>query len=327
MPLSCKMSNWTDKSQEENSSSEKDAVFNHSGVEAGERPSVDMSRFDIPKQETPKNSSTIQKAGAAGAIGIYALIKSKILLPFLKFFAPLAKLAKGAKIISLAGKFLTTSGSMVLSIWFYAQTWGWKFATGFVFGILVHEMGHVVMAARCGVPVTAPLFIPGFGAMILQKQKARSVWDDALIGIGGPIGGLVIASVFFAIGNFADSRMFLALAYTTCFMNIFNLMPIMPFDGGWITRAISPRLWALGVVGLIGLFVSGYLTNPFIIYIIVLSLPTIWRGFKTGDGSFTDQEKVTQPQRLSMTISYIALCAILGVLMMMSYAEMTSVSF
>src|SRR5438445_3188982 len=164
------------------------------------------------------------------------------------------------KYLPLAAKFglaaLKTGGTMLVSMWFYASFYGWWFALGFVLCILAHELGHVYVAWRMGVPVTAPIFIPGFGALILQKRQARSAWDEALIGIGGPVAGTLAGLFCLLIYHRTGSRLMLALADTGLFINLFNLAPIFPLAGGWITGPISPRLWLIGIVGMIGAFAS-----------------------------------------------------------------------
>jgi Zn-dependent protease len=220
------------------------------------------------------------------------------------------------KYLSLLAKFglpaLKTGGTMVLSIVVYAQMFGWWFAVGFVVTILVHELGHVYVAWRMGIPVSAPIFIPGFGALILQKEKAKSAWDEALIGIGGPVAGLLAGLVCMLLHTLTGSPLMLALAYTTFVLNLFNLAPIYPLDGGWITGAVSPRLWLLGIVGMVVMYANGSLRNPLILLLIFLSLPRLWHGLTTGDVTPKDGVPTTPQQRMTMGVSYVALCALLA---------------
>jgi Zn-dependent protease len=231
----------------------------------------------------------------------------------------LAYLLGKAKYLALALKFglpaLKTGGTMLVSIVVYAQVFGWWFAVGFVVSILAHEMGHVYAAWRLGVPVTAPLFIPGFGALIIQKREARSAWDEALIGIGGPVAGTLAGLVCWAAYLLTRNPLMQALAYTGFFINLFNLAPVFPLDGGWITGAISPRIWLIGIVGMFLLFVSGTVHNPFIILLILMSLPRLWRGLKTGDVTPKGGIPTSPQQRLVMGLAYVALCGLLVWLM------------
>src|SRR5207253_8577684 len=117
----------------------------------------------------------------------------------------LALVAGKLKWLLALGKFmlpaLKTGITMLVSIGYYSLLFGWPFAAGFVLCILVHELGHVFVAWRMGVPVSAPLFIPGMGALILQKRWARSAWDEALIGIGGPVAGTAAGLACWALSG------------------------------------------------------------------------------------------------------------------------------
>ncbi len=178
-----------------------------------------------------------KKLGPLGTALLFLLAKAKAALTFI---IPILKFLK-------LGKVLLTSGTMLLSVWVYSLLFGWKFALGFVICIFVHEMGHVLAAMAYGVPVSAPVFIPGFGALILQKRGAKSAWIEAIIGIGGPIGGTISALACWAIYATTNNPLFLGLAYVAFFMNLFNMTPMFPLDGGWIVGAISPYLWAAGL--------------------------------------------------------------------------------
>lgn len=206
---------------------------------------------------------------------------------------------------------LKTGGTMLLSIWVYAFRFGWWFAVGFVLCILVHELGHVFVAWRMGVPVSAPIFIPGMGALILQKRSARSAWDEALIGIGGPAAGTFAGLVCLALYQMTGSRLMLGLAYFDFLINLFNLAPVYPLDGGWITGAISPRIWLIGMVGMMGAFLTGRVRNPMILFLLFMSLPRLWRGLTTGEMMQPGAEPTTPHQRLTMGIAFVGLAGLL----------------
>jgi Zn-dependent protease len=240
-------------------------------------------------------SERLQKMGPLGGVLVLLFSLSKYVGVGLKFLLPALK----------------TGGTMFISIWFYAMRDGWPFAVGFVLGIFVHEMGHVFMAWRLGIPVSAPLFIPFMGALILQKRAGKSAWEEALIGIGGPIAGTLAGLVFLALHLFTGWGIFLGLAYTTFFINLFNMAPLFPLDGGWIVGAVSPRLWLIGLLLIGGLFLAGWIRNPLLLLLLLLSAPRIWHGLKTGEASTGDVAPATPRQRTIMGVSYVALCALL----------------
>ena len=152
------------------------------------------------------------------------------------------------------GKLAITSLSMLLMIWVEARRDGWIFGVGFVLLILVHELGHAFAIKRVGLKASWPVFIPFFGAMINLKQQPRTPDEEAVIAYGGPLVGtlasVAVAAVYFATG----ARIALSLAYTGFFLNLFNMVPIRPLDGGRVAQAFSKRAWLVGLVLLGGMF-------------------------------------------------------------------------
>lgn len=240
-----------------------------------------------------------------------AVIGALILLALTKLKAIAALVIPALKFLKL-GKILTTSGSMIVSVWFYSLAFGWKFAIGFVILIFVHEMGHVFVAWRQGLPISAPIFIPFMGALILLKAEAKSAWDQAVMGIGGPIAGSLGALACWWIYSVTQNEMFLGLAYVGFFLNLFNLMPVFPLDGGWITGAVSPYLWLVGFIGLLGGFVTGHFRNPMIIILLIVSLPRMWQGIRTGVAHGPDVQPATFDQKIKMGLAYVALAGALA---------------
>lgn len=260
----------------------------------------------------------LKRLGPLGLLLVVLFGKLKLVLVFLSQFKFLALLLK------VAGVLLKTGGTMLLSIGYYAMAWGWQFAAGFVLCILAHEMGHVYVAWRMGVPVTAPIFIPGFGALILQKRAAKSAWDEALIGIGGPVAGTLSGLFCLLLYLFTHSPLLLAIAYTTFLLNLFNLAPIYPLDGGWITGAVSPRLWAVGIVIMVGMLLTGFVRNPLILLLVFLSLPRLIHGLKTGNVTPEGGVATTPHQRIVMGVAYVGLCALLFWLMAETHLPRTA---
>jgi Zn-dependent protease len=152
-------------------------------------------------------------------------------------FAPvLVGLAALGSKIGMLLPLLKMGGSMLFMLWVYARLFGWQFALGFVVLIFIHEMGHLLAAKSVGLKVSLPLFIP---------------FIEAIVGIGGPILGSIGAAGVFACYYYTGNQLFLVLAYFGFLINLFNLIPIIPLDGGRIVSAISPWLWLIGICILI----------------------------------------------------------------------------
>ena len=207
-------------------------------------------------------------------------------------------------------KLFTVAGSMLVSIAAYALLWGWRFAVGFVLLLFVHELGHVWEAKRQGLPVSAPMFIPFLGALITLKQLPENAWNEAKVAIAGPIVGGLGAAAVWAAGEATDSDLLVALAFTGFFLNLFNLAPISPLDGGRIVAAIHPALWIAGLVILLGLTIVA--PNPILILILVLGGLESWRRWQhRKDPRAEAYYRVTPTRRLVTGVAYVGLIALL----------------
>ena len=184
--------------------------------------------------------------------------------------APLAALAVKAKsLLLLVGniKLFATFGSMAVSIVAYGWLFGYTFAVGFVLLLLLHELGHVIQLRREGIRASAPVFIPFLGAMIASKSLGKDAAAEARVGLAGPILGSIATLVPFAIWLATGDEFWRALAYLGFFLNLFNLLPVVPLDGGRAMAALSPAVW---VVGLAGLIVLAFIYPSPILILIVL---------------------------------------------------------
>jgi Zn-dependent protease len=212
------------------------------------------------------------------------------------------------------GKVLLTAGTMLLSVISYAWIFGWLYAAGFVLLIFVHEMGHYAAARQRGLAVGAPTFIPFVGAWIQLKELPHDVETEAYVGLAGPLFGSLGALACYFLARHSGSMLLLALAYAGFFLNLFNLIPLSPFDGGRITAIISPRVWLLGVPILAGLFL--YRPSPLLIMMAVMAAPQAFKAWKY-DASAPENAvyySVSLEQRIMYGIYYIGLAAFLAVM-------------
>lgn len=174
-------------------------------------------------------------------------------------------------------------------------------------------MGHFFAARQRGLDVGAPTFIPFVGAWIEMKDLPHNVETEAYVGMGGPLVGTLGAMLCYVLGRAYDSDMLLALTYSGLMINLFNLLPISPMDGGRITAVISPKIWLLGVPMLVALFF--YSGSPIYILIGVLAYPQIKLALFGGAGQ-SDYYDVPMATRVNYGLAYLGLVAFLA---MMSY--------
>jgi len=189
-------------------------------------------------------------------------------------FKLLTLLFASAKFAKLAA----TGGTMLLSVFVYALLYGWPYAVGFVLMSFVHELGHYIAARRRGLDVGLPMFIPFVGAWVQLKDRPHDAETEAYVGLGGPLLGTVAAVAVYYLGLDRNSELLVAIAYSGFFLNLFNLIPVPPFDGGRITSVLGPKIWFLGVPVLLAVFL--YRPSPLLLIVAILAAPQLlaaWR--------------------------------------------------
>ena len=222
----------------------------------------------------------------------------------------LALLLAGAKF----GKLFTTGGTMLLSVVVYAFVYGWKYAVGLVALIFVHEMGHYIAARRRGLAVGSPTFIPFVGAWVDLKQQPHDAETEAYVGLGGPLLGTVGALAVYFVARNENLPWLLAVAYAGFFINLFNLIPLSPFDGGRITAVLSPRVWLLGVPVLGALFI--FRPSPMLLLVALLAAPQVWKALTYRADSPEAQTYYAVPARVKWEygLMYVGLTAYLAMM-------------
>jgi Zn-dependent protease len=227
-----------------------------------------------------------------------------------RVWAPIA--AAGAALVKYGAilfkaKFLF---SIFISFGVYLWIGGVWFAVGLIVLLFVHEMGHVIEAKRQGLPVSAPMFIPLMGALITLKQNPRDAWHEARLALAGPIVGSLGAAAIYALGLVEDSNRLKAIAFLGFFINLFNLLPIPPLDGGRAVAALHPALWLVGLVGLGALTVLR--PNPILILILVFAAMELWRRWQMrGHPAARAYYRVLPWQRAAVAATYFGLAALL----------------
>ena len=227
-----------------------------------------------------------------------------------KFFAAI----KGGLLLLPKLKLLTTAGTALVSVAAYSLFWGWTFAAGFVVLLFVHEMGHVIQLRREGIRASAPMFIPFLGAMIAAKSLGENALAEARVGLAGPVLGTVGAGVCLAIGEATNSDLFRALAYIGFFLNLFNLLPVVPLDGGRAMAAMAPWMWFVGFGALVAMALL--FPNPILLIIVLFGGLETWRRWKQRKTRSLEQAayyRVSRRNRLLVGLVYVGLIALLAI--------------
>ncbi len=243
---------------------------------------------EAPGEGRPQPASGLKRWGPLGVLLALVLGKLKWLLVLVKF----------AKLKTLL--------TMLIAVWAYGSIWGLPFAVGFILLIFVHELGHGLVMRQQGIPAGAPVFIPFVGAVIAMKGMPRNAYVEALVGIGGPALGTVGAAVCLAIAWATQSQFWYALASTGFLINLFNMLPVSPLDGGRIAGVISRWLWLVGF-GLGG-FLFFKTQSPLLFLILVFGVFSFFRMLKQKNAAYY---AVDVKHRTTIALCYFGLIAIM----------------
>ena len=264
--------------------------------------------------EAPSESTDGPKKrkGLAGLGGLAAtigglLLKLKGLIFFIKFAPALI--------------------SAAVSVVVYSLFFGWEFALGIVASLFIHEMGHALVMKLKGIPVGGLIFIPLLGAAVTMRQMPANAKDEAEVGIAGPIAGAIAASVCLVLAQLTPNirTIWAPLAYFGFFINLFNLVPIVPFDGGRVLAAIDRRIWILGFAGLliyqIWLWMNGNF-SIFLLFFIIIAATQLWSRGNANTPESKAYYDVPLGTRITLALVYFGLAVVLVIGMTISHALM-----
>lgn len=222
---------------------------------------------------------------------LLALTKAKWLLVIFKF------------------KAFTTFSSLLLSLGVYAIAFGPAFAVGFIALLFIHELGHALVMRQQGIKTTPILFIPFMGAVIGMKEMPKNVYAEAKMALGGPILGSLGALGCLVLWQATGSPLFVALATVGFWLNLFNLVPVSPLDGGRAMAAISRWGWLIGLAMLALLFLRVH--SIFLGFILLVGGFEVFNRWRSHDRDRAYYE-ATPRQRLTITVVYFGLAALLA---------------
>jgi Zn-dependent protease len=251
----------------------------------------------IPPEQPPEYHSPIQErrgplrrlGGGIVGIGLLAL----------KFVGQLA--------ILLKFKFLFT---FAITVGAYALFWGWWFGLGFAVLLLVHELGHVLWLKREGITSSMPVFVPFMGAFVAMKEMPKNAYVEAKVGLAGPVLGTAGALVVLIWAEETNSNLLRALAYIGFLLNLFNMIPIVPLDGGRAVSALHPAFWFAGLFALALLFFK--YESPILLIVLLFACFELYRRWNRRHlPGFNEYHAVTIPQRIGIAAVYLGLVVVL----------------
>ncbi|TFE19457.1 site-2 protease family protein [Cohnella luojiensis] len=177
-------------------------------------------------------------------------------------------------------KFGGTLITMMISLGAYAAIYGWKFGVALVYLIFVHEMGHVIAAKRKGVPTSPAFFIPFVGALISLKERPRDAATEAYLAYGGPLAGLISFLPAVVLYQMTEDPFWALVIFMGAMINLFNLLPVSPLDGGRIISVLSTKIWLVGLL-LLGAIVA-ISPSPLLFIILFIGIFSWWNRAREG---------------------------------------------
>jgi len=272
---------------------------------------IGAEQREAAKRGTTESSN--KRKGLAGLGGLGAAL-SALLLKF-PLLAPLLK-------------FGWLGFSALFSVAVYSLIFGWKFAVGLVLLLFVHEMGHAIVMKLKGIPIGGMIFIPLLGAAVIMKQMPKNAKDEAEVGIAGPIAGAIAAMVCLTLAREYPDMVWAPLAYFGFFINLFNLIPIVPFDGGRVLGAIDRRIWIIGFIGLVAFQIWSWVNGNhslFLLLFVILAATQLWtRRSVPNTPEARAYYDVPIAERIVLGLAYFGLAAVLVLGMAISHGMIYS---
>ncbi|MDP9458423.1 MAG: site-2 protease family protein [Actinomycetota bacterium] len=281
--------------------------YSHRENEA--RDTEPVFRSDTGERSEPPSYEPIRPEG-----GVWKTVK-RLLAPLAAIGFLLAKF-KFVLFALLKVKFVGTALTALLSIGAYALLFPLWFAAGLVALIWVHEMGHVLQLRREGIPASAPMFVPFLGAFVAMKQMPKNALVEARVGLAGPVLGTLGGLGVLGLYAWTQEPVFLALAYVGFFLNLINLLPVLPLDGGRAIGVLSPAFWILGVGLMVALMLTSAVSPLFIVIVLFFGGPELWRRWRTRNTPEGQAYHKIEPRhRFAVGLVYVALAVSLALLM------------
>jgi Zn-dependent protease len=240
------------------------------------------SKFNAKLAPPPPENNWGRKLGPLGALGLL-LLKAKTFLLF-----------------ALKLKFLLSLGAFIGLYW---ALYGAKFGIGFALLILVHEMGHFIDVKRRGLPAEMPVFLPGFGAYVKWQALGVPLETRAAVSLAGPLAGFIASAACALVWWKTSDPVWAALARSSAWLNILNLIPVWMLDGGQAAIALGKNERLLLLTATLALWLV-FREN-------VLLLVALGAGFR----AFV-KDTPPNPSRFIL-MYYVAILAVLSLLMWM----------
>lgn len=219
-------------------------------------------------------------------------------------------------------QFAVAGGSMVLSVGAYAmQRWSLELVIGFVLITAIHEVGHALVIRAKGLRTSWMVFIPFVGGAVMLKTQPRSVWDDAQIGLAGPLAGTFASLASLQLHKWTGDPVYLLIACAGFTLNLFNLVPLGLLDGGRISAAITKWMWVFGGAALTYKTIAQ--PNPLLILVLILAVFQVYASINREKSD--EFYNITRAQRATVAVAYFSLVIFLAHQLFMAFDKIRAI--
>jgi Zn-dependent protease len=164
--------------------------------------------------------------------------------------------------------------------------WSWQFVATLIGVLLFHELGHYLAMRWFGYRNLRMFFIPFLGAAVSGRHYNVAGWKKAVVALMGPVPGILAGTAVGLAGVYYDQPQVTTVAVLLLVLNGFNLLPLLPLDGGWVVHAVlfvrHPLLdLAFRLLAIAGVAALAVLSGDWILFLIpalmLIALPVSWR--------------------------------------------------
>lgn len=160
--------------------------------------------------------------------------------------------------------------SLVLFIGAGRGRWSMNYLIILLGVLFVHEMGHYIAMRAFHYKNVKMFFVPFFGAAVSGQHYNVPGWKKVVVSLMGPVPGIVLGVFIGGAGFVLDQPILMKIALVSMFLNGFNLLPVLPLDGGWVFHALLfSRHYALDIV-FRALAALALLASPLVLHTMVL---------------------------------------------------------
>lgn len=164
--------------------------------------------------------------------------------------------------------------------------------------VFIHELGHVMAARWFGVTVLSVQMLPFGGVAVMEDTGHITAWKEIVIALAGPFQNLLLIGMawLFQLAGMWDGPFLYYFIQSNLLIALFNLLPILPLDGGKISQALwgifvpfhTTLIWSMRISLFFSILIILYAVFPFVLGKQMVELNLLLIGLFLLYSNFTD---------------------------------------